>query len=175
MCRKNSQAYMEMDRLRKILTNGYIALLPIFIWNIFLTSKLPPAFNSKSFNSEIPFVIIIGENIFRSIIFLLPLFFRLNISSSFERKGLITFSIGVALYFSSWLMLIYAPDSGWSNSVLGFTAPAYTPIIWLVGLSLLVESYYFKLIYSKWHFILPSVAFTIFHVSHTVYVYNRVY
>lgn len=166
---------METDHLRKILTNGYIALLPIFIWNIFLTSKLPPAFNPTSFNTDIPFVIIAGENIFRSIIFLLPLFFRLNISSSLERKGVITFSLGVALYFTSWLLLIYAPNSGWSNSVLGFTAPAYTPIIWLVGLSLLVKSYYFKLNYSKWHFILPSIAFTIFHVSHTVYVYNRIF
>jgi len=166
---------MEMVHLRKILTNGYLALLPIFIWNIFLTSKLLPAFNPTSFNTNIPFAIIAGENICRSIIFLLPLFFRLNISSSLERKGVITFSLGVSLYFISWLLLIYAPNSGWSNSVLGFTAPAYTPIIWLVGLSLMVESYYFKLIYSKWHFILPSIVFSIFHVLHTVYVYNRIY
>lgn len=164
-----------MDLLRKILTNGYIAILPFFVWNIFLTSKLPPAFDLKSFNSEIPFAIIIGENIFRSIIFILPLFFRLNISSSLDKKGVIAYSFGVVLYFLSWLMLIYAPNSGWSNSVLGFTAPAYTPIIWLVGLSLLVDSYYFKLAYSKWHFIVPSIAFSIFHISHTVYVYSRIY
>lgn len=164
-----------MDLLRKILTNGYIAILPIFVWNIFLTSKLPPAFDLNSFNSEIPFAIIIGENMFRSIIFILPLFFRLNISSSLDKKGVIAYSFGVVLYFLSWLMLIYAPNSGWSNSVLGFTAPAYTPIIWLVGLSLLVDSYYFKLAYSKWHFIVPSIAFSIFHISHTVYVYSRTY
>ena len=164
-----------MDLLRKILTNGYIAILPIFVWNIFLISKLPPAFDLNSFNSDIPSVIVIGENIFRSIIFIFPLFFRLNMSSSLEKKGVVTYSFGVVLYFLSWLMLIYAPNSGWSNSVLGFTAPAYTPIIWLVGLSLLVDSYYFKLAYSKWHFIVPSLVFSIFHVSHTVYVYNRTY
>jgi len=164
-----------MDLLRKILSNGYIVILPILIWNIILTSKLPSAYDQKLFNSNIPFTIIIGENIFRSIIFLLPLFFRLNISSSINKMGVITFTSGVALYISSWLMLIYAQNSGWSNSVLGFTAPAYTPIIWLIGLSLLVESYYFKWVYSKWHYILPSIAFTIFHVSHTVYVYNRTY
>ena len=166
---------METGHLRKILTNGYIALLPIFIWNIFLTSKLPPAYDPILFNSNIPFFIVAGENIFRSIIFLLPLFFRLNLTSSLNKKGVIIFSFGVAVYFSSWLVLIYAPNSGWSNSILGFTAPAYTPIIWLVGLSLLVESYYLKCVYSKWHYILPSIAFLIFHVSHTVYVYNRIY
>ena len=163
-----------MDLFRNLLTNGYIAIFPILGWNILLTSKLPLAYDPKSFNSNIPLTIIIGENIFRSIIFTMPLFFKLNIIR-FLKKGLIIFSFGVALYFSSWLMLIYAPDSGLSNSILGFAAPAYTPIIWLVGLSLMVDSYYFKLAYSKWHFIIPSIAFSIFHVSHTVYVYNRAY
>ena len=166
---------MKMDLLRKILSNGYIAIFPILIWNILLTSKLPPAYNLPLFNSNIPLTIIIGENLFRSIIFLMPLFFRLNITSSLEKKGLIIFCFGVALYFSSWLMLVFAPNASWSNSVMGFAAPAYTPIIWLVGLSLMVDSYYFKLAYTKWHFILPSIAFSIFHVSHSVYVYNRTY
>jgi len=161
--------------LRKILSNGYIALLPILVWNIALTSKLPPAYDLKLFNSNIPFTITFGENIFRSIIFILPVFFRLNLTSSLNIKGAITFLFGIALYFSSWLMLIYAPNSDWSNSILGFSAPAYTPIVWLVGLSLLVESYYFKWIYSKWHFILPSIGFIVFHVTHTIYVYNRIY
>jgi len=164
-----------MSLLRKILSNGYIAIFPILVWNILLTPKLPLAYDSKLFNSNIPLIITIGENIFRSVIFLLPLFFRLNISSSLGKKGLFTFIFGVVLYFLSWLMLIYEPNSAWSNSLLGFTAPAYTPIIWLVGLSLLVDSYYFKLAYSKWHFIVPSIAFSIFHVLHAIYVYNRTY
>ena len=105
-------------------------------------------------------------------------YFGINYTHKKQLVGANTLILSVLfimIVFSSWLMLIYAPNSGWSNSVLGFTAPAYTPIIWLVGLSLLVESYYFKQKYSKWHFILPSVAFSIFHVSHTVYVYNRIY
>jgi len=165
---------MKVDILRKILSNGYIAIIPIIVWNILLTSKLPPAYIPEAFNSNIPLTIIIGENLFRSIIFILPLFFFLNITSSFDKKGLFIFFFGIALYFSSWLMLIYAPNSSWSNSILGFIAPAYTPLIWLVGLSLLVESYYFKLAYSKWHYILPSIAFSTFHVSHAIYVYNRI-
>lgn len=175
MCTGIRKAYTKMDLLRIFLTNGYIAVFPILVWNILLTSKLPAEYDPQVFNSNIPLVILIGENLFRSIIFILPLSFRLNITSSLGKKGLIVFSFGVALYFSSWLMLIFAPDSSWSSSVLGFASPACTPIIWLIGLSLMVDSYYFKLVYSKWHFIMPSIAFSIFHVSHAVYVYNRAY
>ena len=136
------KAYTKMDLIRNFSTNGYIAIFPIIVWNILLTSKLPVAYDHQVFNSNIPFVILIGENLFRFIIFILPLFFRLNITSSLGKKWLIIYSFWVALYFSSWLMLILTPDSGWSSSILGFASPAYTPIIWLVGLSLMVDSYY---------------------------------
>lgn len=176
MCTNVRKVFTKMDLFRKVLTNGYIAIFPILVWNILLTAKLPLAYDPKSFDSSIPLTIIIGEHTFRSIIFTMPLFFKLKTIRPFlEQKGLIVFNFGVALYFSSWLILIYSPDSCWSHSLLGFASPAYTPIIWLVGLGLMVDSYYFKVEYSKWHFILPSIAFSIFHVSHTVYVYNRTY
>jgi len=151
-----------MGLMKKILSNGYIAILPILFWNIFLTSKLPKAFDPKVFNSDIPLAIIICENIFRTLIFLMPLFFRLNITSSIHIKGVVIYSFGVLLYFVSWLLLIYEPTSIWSTSILGFAAPSYTPVIWLIGLSMLVKSYTFNWVYSKWHFILPSIAFSIF-------------
>jgi len=166
---------MKVDLYLRILSNGYIPIIPILAWNILFTSKLPPAYQPQLFNSNIPLAIIVGENIFRSIIFLLPLFFRLNVSSPLGTKGLIIFTSGVVLYFTSWLMLIYAPNAEWGSNILGFVAPAYTPIIWLLGLSLMVDSYYFKFAYSKWHFILPSIAFSIFHISHTLYVYFQNY
>ena len=175
MCIDIKKKDIKVNIFQKVLSNGYIAIIPILVWNLLFTSKLPPAYTLELFNSNIPLAIIIGENLFRAIIFLLPLFFRLNITSTLDKKGLITFSLGVVLYFSSWLMLIYAPNSGWSNSIWGFTAPAYTPIIWLIGLSLMVDTYYFKLTYSKWHLIFPAIAFSIFHISHTLYVYSRTY
>ncbi len=165
----------KMRLMRAILSNGYMAIFPILVWNISLTSKLPDAFHPESFNSDIPLTILIGENIFRTAIFLMPILFRLNMASSTNLKGVVAYLLGVVLYFSSWLALVYAPDSTWSNSLLGFAAPSYTPLIWLIGLSMMVNSYYLKIAYSKWHFILPSIAFSIFHVSHTVYVFSRSY
>jgi hypothetical protein len=163
-----------MSLVRKVLFNGFVLIIPILVWNIVFTSKLPSAFNPKSFNSGIPVFIVFGENIFRSIVFFMPLLFRIKLSSTIGKKGLLLFSTGALLYFISWLLLIYFPDSTWSVSLFGFAAPAATPLIWLIGLSLMADSYYFNLPFSKWHFIMPSVAFSIFHILHTLHVYNRI-
>lgn len=162
-----------MNIILEILNNGYIPIVPILVWNTLLTSRLPPAFDPKSFNSGIPTVIIIGENLCRAVIFVLPLLLKTNISTSIGKAGLVIFICGALLYFSSWLLLIWIPDSAFSKSILGFTAPAYTPLVWLIGLSLMMESYYFAFPYSKWHYILPSIVFSFFHVRHTVYIYKR--
>ena len=164
-----------MTITKKIFTNGYVLLMPIFVWNIIFTlaSKLPPAFNPNNFNNNIPPFILIGENLFRGIIFILPLFMLININKATGKKGLIIYGVGSALYYLSWLMLMYAPNSIWSNSALGFIAPAYTPIIWLVGMSLMADSYCLKIRYAKWHYIVSSVVFSVFHIAHTVLVYMR--
>jgi len=147
-------------------------LIPIFVWNSIFISKLPLAYQPQSFNHDIPMFIIFGENLFRIIIFILPLFFKLSIREAIQKKGLVVFVTGVALYFLSWLILIYMPDSKWGSNLIGFTAPAFTPIIWLLGLSLMVDKYY-VFTYSRWHYIIPSIIFSIFHIYHAVYVFNR--
>ena len=163
-----------MNIIKIILTNGYIPLIPIFIWNYIFMSKLPLVYQPQSFNHDIPMLISVGENLFRSIIFILPMFFKLSIEESRQRKGLVVFVIGVLLYFFSWLTLMYMPESTWSINILVFSAPAYTPIIWLVGLSMMVERYYlFR--YSKWHYIVPAILFSIFHIYHSIYVFDRAY
>ena len=166
-----------MNLLRRIMTNGYILIFPIIIWNISFFSYLPSSYAPSNFNSDIPLWIIVGENLFRMVLFIFPLFVQVNIKISFGNKGLIIYLLGILIYFSSWLAIIISPSSVWSSSVLGYSAPAYTPIIWILGLSMMVDSYYFKyrLNYSKWHFLLPSLSLIGFHISHAIYVYNRTY
>jgi len=165
----------NMNLLRKVTSNGYLPLTPILAWNLLFASALPPAYNPASFNTNIPPIILTGENVFRAIIFSLPLFFSLTIKAGTWKRGLLLYCAGTALYFASWLSLMLAPDSGWSTSLLGFAAPAYTPILWLTGIAMMGEAYYFKLNYSKWHYLIPSIAFSFFHVVHTVIVYIRSY
>ena len=68
-------------------------MIPILIWNIIFTSKLPAAYNPTSFNSNIPLFLITLENIFRSIIFVLPLFMKIDISSNIGKKGFYVYII----------------------------------------------------------------------------------
>lgn len=162
-----------MDIISKITTNGFILMLPILLWNAIFTSKLPSCYHPETFKKSIPSAIFIGENIFRIIIFIFPLFLSFNFVTETGKKGLIIYCIGCVLYFSSWLLLIYLPDSVWSKSIFGFAAPAYTPIIWLTGIAFLLDNYYFDLKYNAWHLIIPSIGFCFFHLFHTSIGYVR--
>lgn len=164
-----------MEIIKHIISNGYTLFIPILLWNVLLTKHLPPAYQMKAFNSNIPHLIAIGERIGRIAIFGLPLFLKLNYSSPLGKTGLLLFIVGVVLYFSSWVVLILRPECDWSKSLFGFTAPAYSIIIWLTGFALLADSYYFELSYSKWHYIIPSVIMVTFHFSHSRFVFIREY
>jgi leucyl aminopeptidase len=69
--------------------------------------------------------------------------------------------------------LINFPNSGWSNSIIGFTAPAYTPLFWLMGIGLIGNSFYFNLPYRPWYYISTSILFLIFHNFHAFTIYSR--
>lgn len=155
-----------------MITNGFVALIPILLWNIAFISKLPLGYQSEYFDKEIPKLISVGENAFRLVIFVFPLFFSLKISGSILKEGGVLYLVGVLLYFISWLLLMFFPYSRWSKSIIGFTAPAFTPIIWLIGISQMVTSCYI-FTYSKWHYIVPAIIFSIFHVWHSAYVYKK--
>lgn len=166
---------MELDWLNifiNLITNGYVALIPILLWNIVFISKLPPGYQPEAYNKEIPRLITVGENVFRLVIFALPLFFSLKINGSILREGGGVYIVGVILYFISWMLLMFLPSSRWSKSLIGFTAPAFIPVIWLIGISQMVEDCHI-FTYSKWHYIMPAILFSIFHVWHSVYVYKN--
>ncbi|MEI1279606.1 hypothetical protein V6Z05_14855 [Leptospira venezuelensis] len=137
--------------------------------------KLPAAYQPSEFNNNIPVYVLFGENIFRTIIFILPLFLKYDLAFDKVKIGLITYGIGSCLYYLSWVILIFLPSGNWSLSLIGFIAPAYTPIIWLIGISFIANKYYFNILYSKWHLLVPSILFSGFHISHAVIVYNRSY
>lgn len=156
-----------------ILSNGFIFFIPILLLNIALTKKLPAPFGTQAFDANIPKVILFGEGIFRMIFLAMSLIISINIVTVFGRGGFKVFSVGVLLYFASWVALIFFPKSKWSKSVIGFSAPAYSPIIWLTGFALMGDSFYFNFEYSIWYYIIPSLIFTGFHLLHTIIAYNN--
>lgn len=164
-----------VSKILKYFKSCFLLILPVMAWDFFLASKLPLPFQSEIFWNNIPFIIALGEHIFRLLIFALTLIMPLSFVTKSARVGVIVYLIGVFLYFFSWLALIYYPQTIWSNSYGGFLAPAYTPIVWLTGIALIGNKFYCNLPYKRWVFLSVTIIFLIFHNYHTLIIYNRIY
>jgi len=154
------------------LSCGWL-LVPASIWNIALTAKLPPAFSLSEFWRDIPAPLAFAENGLRLAVFALPFFMPLNLSAPGSKRALLVYAVGTLTYFASWLALILFPASSWSTSALGFLAPAYTPVFWLVGIALLGRHLFWGAFYRWWMYLLLALAFLAAHISHTALVYAR--
>ena len=124
---------------KKYFKNSFFLLVPILLWNAFFMDDLPAGFQAETFWNEIPPYISYPENILRIVLFSMPIFLTFSIKKSQQRVGFLLYITGCIIYFSSWLVLIIYPDQQWSNSHFGFTAPSYTPIIWLMGIALMSD------------------------------------
>ncbi len=130
-------------------------LVPILAWNAIFSIKLAhPAFE---FDEAVPQWVLLLENLLRVAVMLLPLFMPLRWDTFQSRVGIAVYLIGLAIYFASWIPLMVAPESAWSSSLLGFLAPAYTPLLWLVGIGL---------ISGWWPYLVLAVAFVGIHMIH---------
>jgi len=160
--------------IRQYLSNCFLLTIPILLWDFIFTVSLPPSFQPEIFWDNIPSFIAYGENISRMMMFILMLLMPLKLSTRMQKRGFAIYGIGILVYFASWLSLIYLPNSTWSSSLLGFLAPAYTPLFWLVGIGLIGDCFYFNLPYRKWIFFLAVGAFLIFHNWHTYLIFLRI-
>lgn len=164
---------MKTASLTNYLLNCLLLLLPIMAWNLIFASKLPWAYSGEVFDKNIPSFIVSGENIFRSIVFILPILMPIKIETQSQKLGLWLYVAGTAIYFIAWLAQMYFPQSVWSLSAWGFLAPAYTPLIWLIGIGLIGNVLHFSSPYRAWMYIVASVVFVGFHLSHALTVFVR--
>ena len=164
---------MNLEPIKKYSLNCFILTIPILIWNLVLAGKLPQEFQPEIFWKDIPAFLTFGENISRTVVFILTALMPLSISTNTQKKGLLLFFGGTILYFVSWLALMYFPDSGWCRSIFGFMAPAYLPLVWLTGIGLIGNSFYFRLPYRPWIFLSIAWLFMIFHNVHVAIIYFR--
>jgi hypothetical protein len=72
-------------------------------------------------------------------------------------------------------MQIWFPLSPWSQSPLGFLAPAFTPALWLAGIASIGRTLYFGDFYRPWMFLALSLVFLAFHNAHAWTVYSRLH
>ncbi len=153
--------------------NCFILLIPIFLWNILFATSLPRGYSMEFFWKDIPPIVGTTENILRIIAFFLPLLMPLTIKTTSQKIGLGIYLAGVAIYFLSWIMQIYYPDSTWSSSLFGFLAPAYTTIIWFIGIGLIGNKLFIKIPYNPIIYITISAVFVFVHTTHAYIVYTR--
>jgi hypothetical protein len=93
-----------------------------------------------------------------------------------QKIGLVLYIVGVIIYFASWAAQMFLPDNMWSQSLLGYTAPAFTSIIWLLGIGLLGKNLVIeKIPYNRIVFIALSITFFVFHTAHAVIAYFNQY
>ena len=81
---------------------------------------------------------------------------------------------GMIAYLGAWLMLIYAPQSGWSTSLAGSMAPAYTPLVWLTGIGMIGTRLSVRWIpFHPWGYTVSAAVFLICHNAHSLLVLTR--
>ncbi len=157
----------------KYASNCFILLIPIFLWHILFAASLPRGYSMEFFGKDIPPIIGTTENILRIIAFSLPLLMPLTIKNAGQKIGLGIYLAGLAIYFLSWTMQIYYPASTWSSSLFGFLAPAYTTIIWFIGIGLIGNKLFIKIPYQPIIYIAISAVFVFVHTTHAYIVYVR--
>ncbi|MFH2114370.1 MAG: hypothetical protein ABIJ86_07680 [Spirochaetota bacterium] len=163
----NSMAFAESSSLSQefhhfdfsLLNNG-LFILPPLIWNIAFISKTPTYYSSGS----APSALLVTENILRAATFIAPFFIPINNGHKLFYPGLTVYSIGLGVYFSSWLLLMYAPDLKICTSKIMRLMPAITPVFWLVGIGMMAET---PVSYS-----LLSTGFLTTHVGEYLFRFN---
>ena len=127
----------RLNRLSRYALSCGLLLIPAIAWNLAFTSKLMPPSAMAEFWRDIPAPLVLIENSLRALVFGLPFFMPLQITTKPERRALWVFVLGTLVYFASWLALMYWPHSAWASSIFGSLAPAYAPLLFLPSLAVL--------------------------------------
>ena len=160
-------------KLYKYLLNCFLLLIPVLIWNVIFHDHLPKSYRPEIFDQDIPKLINYSEIITRLVVFTLPLMMVFSLKSKLQKTGFFIYLLGIILYFSSWMIMIISPESAWCQSLFGFMAPAYTTIIFFIGIGMIGNQAFFKIPYLSFIYIFTSCLFVGIHTAHTYIVFMR--
>ncbi|MCC9197605.1 hypothetical protein QNO08_07660 [Arthrobacter sp. zg-Y820] len=143
------------------LWNRFWLVLPVLALNAAVAPYLPPPYGPQAFSAGIPAALIIAENVLRALLCAAPAFMPLTP----RRGGLWLYGTGLAAYAGAWLAVMAAPESPWSTGLIGFTAPAWTSLLWLAGIGW-GSSLRFVPGYRPWMYLAAGAVFTAVHTLH---------
>lgn len=164
---------MLKSTLLKYASNSFLLVIPALIVDLLWASHLPAEWQFDVFWRDIPPALAYGERISSLIVNILPVFMPLRISTMRQSRGWMIYIVGMLAYIAAWVMMVYFPQSPWSMSLIGSTATAWTPLLWLIGIGLVGDSFYSPIPYKPWFYILPSGIFVAFHFLHALLIYLR--
>ena len=131
-----------------------------------LWGLLPAAYQPEYFDLWVPPLLGLSETALKLTAVVISTFLVAGLSQPRQRLGLGVYVCGVAIYLGSYFAQIFAPDSAWSQSFLGFTAPAFTPAIWIVGIGLMISHGF--IVAARWPRIIFWVSAAGFMITHNI-------
>ena len=144
-------------KLELRLLNGFLLLLPLLAWNLALGSRLTQEAITSDAHS--PQWLLVAESIARILVFVFPLLLPIQVKDAWSKAGLAVYCLGTLIYFGSWLPLLMAPDSAWSQSAAGLLAPRLTPFLSFLGIALVCNA---------WPYGVISAVFIFLHTWHGI-------
>ena len=151
----------------KYMYNCFLFFIPILIFNILFFKKLP-----SYYLKNISHPIIKAETITRIITIAFSMIMAINIQNKAGKIGLIIYIIGIIIYFSSYFIEIYFPNTIFSKKLIFILAPYWTSVIWLIGIGLLGNKLFVNIPYHFTIYLILSVIFTIIHTIHGYLCYK---
>jgi hypothetical protein len=169
---KNPQGRPPLIKI--LLQNGALLILPPMLISFGLWAWLPEAFQPAVFWKDVPPYLGTLENIFRMAIFAVPGFLYFGKSARGQTTGWLLYTVGLMLYLLSYLLLILWPESLWSSSAIGFSAAAWTPAFWLVGIGLVCQKTWLPIAWKRGIYLVMVGVFIFLHTGHALLVYGQV-
>jgi hypothetical protein len=144
-------------QLKLTWLNCFWLILPLLAYNLWLGPGITDArVTSDSHSSKGLFI---AENITRILVFAFPLLLPLQVQDAWSKAGLGVYLLGTLIYFASWLPVLLAPSSAWSNSSFSLLAPRLTPLLSFLGIALMGKS---------WPYGMMAAVFIFLHTWHGI-------
>jgi len=154
------------------LLNCFILFIPVLLCNALWYNKLPPPYQPPRWN-KIPKALDIAENVFRFLVFLLPLNMKIELKTQNQSVGLFLYLLGLVVYGSSWIIQIFHTKIAWSTYPVFAMAPAFTTIIWLLGVYFIGENTFIGIPYIHLAYFLIILAFVVLHTYHAFLIVKK--
>ena len=154
-----------------LLRNGALLIIPPLVITFGLWGALPVAYSPDVFWKDIPEWLGVFENVFRIFVFSIPGMLYFGKAEKGQPLGWYLYFGGLLIYLASYGAQIVHPGSLWSQSIIGFTAPAWSTVFWFAGIGLVCARSWLPIPWCRAIYLVIASCFLIFHIWHTGLVY----